>query len=51
MSHNQASDTVQVTTLGPLNTSDVAPSFQRAAILFIASVCSFVGVSLLLASI
>jgi hypothetical protein len=51
MNHNQASDIVQVTTLGSLNTSEAGPSFQRAAILFIASVCFLVGVSLLLASI
>ena len=51
MSHNQASDTVKVTTLGPLNTSDVGPSFQRAAILFVASVSFLVGASLLFASL
>ncbi len=51
MDHNQASDTVPVTTVGPLNNSGAGPSFQRAAILFVASVSLLVGASLLFASL
>lgn len=35
----------------PENGTDASPSFQRASILFVASLGSFIGASLLLASL
>ena len=52
MNHNQASEAVQVTALDPTDTpTNTGPSLQRASILFVASVSSLIGASLLLASI
>jgi hypothetical protein len=51
MNHNQTLEAVQGTTPDPLNTSGAGPSFQRAAILFVASVSFLVGASLLFASL
>jgi hypothetical protein len=51
MNHNQASEAVPGTALDPLGiTANTGPSLQRASILFVASVGSFIGASLLLAS-
>lgn len=50
MNHDQASDTAQDTLPGPAEALNTGPSLQRASILFIASVGSFIGASLLLAS-
>jgi hypothetical protein len=52
MNHNQASETIQDTVLDPAGiTTNTVPLLQRASILFVASVGSFIGASLLLASI
>ena len=52
MNDNQASESIQGTTLGPSDAAtNTGPSLQRASILFVASVSSFIGASLLLASI
>ena len=52
MNDNQASESIQGTTLGPSGAAtNTGPSLQRASILFVASVSSFIGASLLLASI
>ena len=52
MSHNQALEAIQGTALDLKSTStNTGPSLQRASILFVASVSSFIGASLLLASI
>jgi hypothetical protein len=52
MNHNEASDAIQGTTLDPAGAAtNAGPSLQRASILFVASVSSFIGASLLLASI
>jgi hypothetical protein len=42
---------VHGSTAGHANTACTAPSFQRASILFVASLGSFIGASLLLASL
>ena len=51
MQHLQASGPLQDTTLDLTSLTNTGPSLQRAAILFAASVSSFIGASLLLASI
>ncbi len=52
MSHLQVSGAVQVTASDPTSlTTNTDPSLQRASILFVASVSSFIGASLWLASI
>jgi hypothetical protein len=52
MNHNQASGAVQGTALDPTGiTTNTGPSLQRASILFVASIGSLIGASLLLASI
>ena len=52
MNHNQASEAVLGTALDTTGiTTNTGPSLQRASILFVASVSSFIGASLLLASI
>jgi hypothetical protein len=52
MNDNQASESIQGTTLDPAGAAtNAGPSLQRASILFVASVSSFIGASLLLASI
>ena len=52
MNHNQVSAAIQGTVLDPAGTAtNTGPSLQRASILFVASVSSFIGASLLLASI
>ena len=52
MNYNHASETVQDTALDPMGlTTNTGPSLQRASILFVASVGSFIGASLLLASL
>jgi hypothetical protein len=52
MNHNQASEAVQGTALDPTGTRTyTGPSLQRASILFVVSVSSFIGASLLLARI
>ncbi|WP_262297680.1 hypothetical protein [Microvirga sesbaniae] len=48
MSHNESSHD---NSSEPENGTDAAPSFQRASILFAASLGSFIGASLLLASL
>jgi hypothetical protein len=45
------SEAVRDTNLGSRNLPNTGPSLQRASILFVASLGSFIGVSLLLASI
>ncbi|MGF9764205.1 hypothetical protein AAII07_54800 [Microvirga sp. 0TCS3.31] len=51
MHHLQASGPLQDTTLDLTSLTNTGPSLHRAAILFVASVSSFIGASLLLASI
>jgi hypothetical protein len=51
MNHNRAVEAVQGTASDPLKTLGTGPSFQRAAILFVASVSFLVGASLLFASL
>ena len=52
MNHPQASEVVQGTGSDPTGiATNTGPSLQRASILFVASVSSFIGASLLLASI
>jgi hypothetical protein len=51
MNPTQASETNQSTTPDPTKITCTGPSLQRASILFVASVGSFIGASLLLASI
>jgi hypothetical protein len=52
MNDNQASESIQGTILDPSGAAtNTGPSLQRASILFVASVSSFIGASLLLASI
>jgi hypothetical protein len=52
MNPNQASEAVQGTALDPTGAAtNTGPSLQRASILFVASVSSLIGASLLLASI
>lgn len=51
MEHPQAVNALRYTTSGPIRLANTSPSLQRATILFTASVTSFIGASLLLASI
>jgi hypothetical protein len=52
MNHNQFSEASQDAALNPSGiTINTGPSLQRASFLFVASVGSFIGASLLLASI
>jgi hypothetical protein len=51
MNHPQASEPLQGTAPDPTGITNTGPSLQRASILFAASLGSFIGASLLLASI
>jgi hypothetical protein len=51
MQHLQASGSLQDTTSDPTSLTNTGPTLQQATILFAASVSSFIGASLLLASI
>ncbi len=51
MNYNQAVEAAQGTASDPLKTLGTGPSFQRAAIHFVASVSFLVGASLLFASL
>ena len=51
MKHSQASELLQDTASDPTRPTDTGPSLQRTTILFAASVSSYIGASLLLASI
>jgi hypothetical protein len=51
MNYPQASEVLQGATLDLKQPISVLPSFRRALLLFVASVSSFIGASLFLASI
>jgi hypothetical protein len=51
MAHPQTSDTLQGKASGPTGVTNANPSFKRASVLFVASFGSFIGASLLLASL
>jgi hypothetical protein len=51
MNHPQASESLQGAASDPTGLTNTGPSFQRASILFATSLGSFIGASLLLASI
>jgi hypothetical protein len=51
MNHPQTSDPLQGTALKRTDPTDTGPSLQRASILFVTSLGSFIGASLLLASL
>jgi hypothetical protein len=51
VNRDQASRTLGGAAPDPTNLSNTGPSLQRASLLFVASVSSFIGASLLLASI
>jgi hypothetical protein len=50
MAHPQTSDTLQGNASDPADVTNANPSFQRALVLFVVSLSSFIGASLLLAS-
>jgi hypothetical protein len=51
MAHPQTSETLQGKASGPTGVTNAHPSFKRASALFVASFGSFIGASLLLASL
>jgi len=51
MAHPQTSETLQGNASGPMGVINAHPSFKRASVLFVASFGSFIGASLLLASL
>ena len=50
MAHPQTSETLQGKASGPTGVTNANPSFKRASALFVVSLSSFIGASLLLAS-
>ena len=51
MAHPQTSETLQGNASGPTGVTNANPSFKRVSVLFVASFGSFIGASLLLASL